>query len=52
MEDGKSSAESMVLGLKVALELMPVVALQIVWSLKLCGFSVRLYPHIKGKDVG
>lgn len=51
MEDGKSSAESMVLGLKVALELMPV-ALQIVWSLKLYGFSVRLYPHIKGKDVG
>lgn len=23
-----------------------------VWALKLYGFSVSLYPHIKGKDVG
>lgn len=41
----------MVLGLEVVPELMPV-ALQVVWSLKVYGFSVRLYPHIKGKDVG
>lgn len=47
MEDGKSSAESMVLGLEMAPELMPVVALQVVWSLKLYGFSVSLYPPSK-----